>query len=265
MTAKTKEERISWFQILSNTGGIKHEYVPFSQGIHLSKYFEEDDLLGGLCKPLSLFWIGCNASRSDFWNWLTGRTISSRSIQVEASAVTEMLKWQKEYALVVSSNAQADEHHLDNRKNSACDKFFRIRGYNLKSQKKSDYKELNNDIESNIDDILNGRDVGADDGTNKRGLNSHQKVTGSIFSNFCLSTQGFNQLSYKMQIDGQHTYHAVAVRVGSTDVDFFDPNNGEFKFDSYNKFREWVVRYLLLTGLETSLVRLRSNWYEQKS
>jgi YopT peptidase len=175
---------------------------------------------GGVCKALSLYWIGMHAKEESFWDWLGTqgaiKTLSAESVMATFLSYGSHLA-NFDRANPTSSNAEYDAQK-DVWANNVLGK-YKVVPYTS----------------------ITGKSVAKISG----GLDVVTKVAFAVINN----TDVYMQLS----LGGTAGRHAVSLYSGSKDVNFYDPNYGEYWFPHKTALATWLGNFMRITGYSRAL------------
>lgn len=163
----------------------------------------------GICKAMSVYWISCHATDVDFWGWLT-----HNSDTVHRDSAVHLCDLHGSY-----SN-RAAHGNFATRAQLGLDKHGWVK---LQLSKAGVAERLA---------IGNGGSLS----TNAAFISASSRMRrGRQIANELVKNSGcYKQLSFH----GAHGGHATALWVGE-DVTFFDPNYGEYWFETQANFKRW--------------------------
>ncbi|MGG5819849.1 YopT-type cysteine protease domain-containing protein [Falsiroseomonas sp. HW251] len=168
---------------------------------------------GGVCKALSLIWIGMHARETSFWDWLGTQGAIN---QVRAQSVMNTFL--------------SYDVHVRNFPGGDGDAW-------------KDKWAL---------DLLKPYGVVAYTGvTGKRPARSGGKLY--AVGNICDAINSLSDVYIQLSLGGRAGRHAVSFYAGHPDVAFYDPNYGEYWFPDSRALKPWLAEFMKVSRYDVAL------------
>ncbi|MBB4264897.1 YopT-type cysteine protease domain-containing protein [Roseospira visakhapatnamensis] len=250
---KTEARLLSLGQAaLANSGA----FVLFSQGSELGPMYRTFGM-GGVCKALSLYWIGFHATDDSFWHWIYADPKAGRIRQKGAN--------QLHGALVIMLHTEYGDRRQDRHTHLAnapvANDMLTGGPRPARAERSEIYKDAFAESFLRPYKVTPRRGITGSDAFRATASIGGSRLTAKEVTDAVTAHTGcYCQLSTSGG-SGTHGKHAMALWVGQQDISFFDPNNGEFWFPNHKAFQRWMVTFLGVTGYDRKYSSLNTRWY----
>lgn len=175
---------------------------------------------GGVCKALSLYWIGMHAKEESFWNW------------IGTQGAINTLNGQRVMATFLSYGSHLDRFDAANPTSSNAE------------------YEAQKDVWAN--GVLAPYKVVPYTTATGKGL---AKLSGGtdVVAKLAFFAENNADIYMQLSLGGSAGRHAVSFYVGWKDICFYDPNFGEYWFPKKGDIRFWFETFMRASGYAGAL------------